>query len=357
VVQLSEEGRDHFLLGLLRREEITMTRFLTALLVAFVVVIAACGAGDEAVDTTAAATGSTSTAAPTTTTAAPTTTAVPTTTTVATPQGFPVTLATGAGDVVLEEPAQRIAALSATHVEMLFAIDAGDQVIAGDLFSNYPAEAARLEQVDSFNLSVESVVALDPDLVILTFDPVEAIPALQAVGIPVLLFDTAATLDDTYDQIAALGAATGNTTAADALITQMQTDIKAIVDNVGEAATGVTYYHETDPFSFYTPNSSSFIGQLYGLLGMENIADVAPDEFNSGFPQLSPEFIIDTNPEWIFIAAFGESSETLEARDGWDTMTAVATGNVALLDPDVASRWGPRVVELLGAIGDALIAP
>ncbi len=136
----------------------------------------------------------------------------------------------------------------------------------------------------------------------------------------------------------------------------MQTDIQTIIDNVGSAGTGLSYYHESDPFSFYTPNSSSFIGQLYGLLGMENIADAAPDEFGSGFPQLSPEYILESNPDVVFLAAFGETPETLAARDGWDTLDAVGAGNVFLLDPDVASRWGPRIVELLGTIADALIA-
>ncbi|HSF87355.1 MAG TPA: ABC transporter substrate-binding protein [Acidimicrobiia bacterium] len=326
---------------------------------ALVVLIAACGGDSDAADETPATIiDATSTVAATTTTAVPTTTtAGPTTTTGAETPGFPVTLVSAAGEVTLDEPAQRIAALSATHVEMLFAIGAGDQVIAGDLFSNHPADAVGLQNIDSFNLSVESVVALDPDLVVLTFDPVEAIPALQAVGIPTLLFGTAPTMDDVFEQIAALGAATGNSAPAETLITQMQADIAEIVDIVGAAGSGVTYYHETDPFSFYTPNSSSFIGQLYGLFGMENIADAAPDEFSSGFPQLSPEYIIESNPERIFLAAFGESLETLQERDGWNTMTAVAAGNVTTLDPDVASRWGPRVVELLGAIADALIAP
>ncbi len=335
-----------------------MSRSLLAALLALVLALAACGGDDD----TGSTSPPTTAVSPETTTSAPpetTTTAVPpeTTTTLAVDDGFPLTLTTEAGEVTFDAPAQRVAALSATHVEMLFAIGAGDQVVAGDLFSNHPAEAAELEQVDSFNLSVESVIALDPDLVILTFDPVEAIPALQAVGIPTLLYGTATSLEDAYDQIAAMGAVTGNSDAAHALIQSMQTDIKATVDAVGNSGMGVTYYHETDPFSFYTPNSSSFIGQLYAMLGMENIADAAPDEFGSGFPQLSPEYIIDSDPDMVYLAAFGETADTIAARDGWDTMSAVIDGSIVLLDPDVASRWGPRIVELMAAIADPLISP
>ncbi len=334
-----------------------MSRCHRLLLIALLVMGAACS-GDDAspptqpVATTAAP--STSTPAETANSAVTTTVTSATTSTLAAEPGFPVTVSSDAGDVTLPAPPQRIAALSATHVEMLYAIGAGDRLIAGDLFSNYPPQAASLEQIDSFNLSVEAVVALEPDLVVLSFDPVEAVPALEAVGIPTLLFGTATSLDMTYEQIATLGAATGAIAEAEALIAEMQGDIEAIVSAAGGAGDGVTYYHETDPLSFYTPNSSSFIGQLYALLGMENIADAAPDEFGSGFPQLNPEFIIAADPDVIFLAAFGESAQTVAEREGWDTMTAVADGRVFEIDPDVASRWGPRVVDLLAAIADAV---
>ncbi len=255
--------------------------------VALLVMTAACGGDDPAA-------GSTTTAAPEATTAAPS--AAPAQTTMAAPADFPVTVSSAAGEVTILARPERIAVLSATHVETLYAMGAGDQIVAGDLFSNHPAEAAALTRVDSFNLSVEAVVALDPDLVILSFDPVEAVPALEAVGIPTLLLGTAPSLEAAYGQMTTLGAATGNAEAAAGLVAGIETEIAQIVAGVGGEAAGITYYHETDPFSFYTPNSSSFIGRLYALLGMENIADAAPDEFGSGFPQLSPEFIIESDP-------------------------------------------------------------
>lgn len=291
-----------------------------------------------------------STVDPTPSAPASTTAAVETTL----PPAFPTQVTTGAGTVTIPARPERIAALSATHVEMLFAIGAGDQVVAADLFSNYPPEATGLTALDSFNLSVEAVVALDPDLVVLTFDPVDAVAALDAVGVPTLLLGTATSLDDVYAQLRALGTATGHSAAAEDLVADVAARIDVAVAEVGDRAAGLTYYHETDPFSFYTPNSQSFIGQLYGLLGMENIADAAPDEFGSGFPQLSPEFILGADPDVVFLAGVGETPETLAARDGWDTLSAVTEGHVFVLDPDVASRWGPRVVDLIEAIAAAV---
>jgi len=301
---------------------------LTALFAVVIVFVSACsGAGDGATSTEAGQ---------------------------ATDTGFPVSVTTATGSVTVADRPSRIAALSATHVEMLYAIGAGDQLIAGDLFSNYPPEAAQLQQVDSFNLNVEAVVALEPDLVVLSFDPVDAVAALAAVGIPTLLLGTAGNLDDVYAQLGVLGAATGHRDEAAAVVAGMAADIDAIVADVGDQASGLSYYHETDPISFYTPSSLSFIGQIYGLLGLESIADAAPDEFESGFPQLSPEFIIAANPDLLFLAGGGETLDTVAARQGWDTLTAVEVGNVFVLDPDVASRWGPRIVELLDDVAAAV---
>ena len=323
------------------------------LFAALTLVLAACAAEEPAVTeapppvTTAAPTSDT-TGAPTTTDTSPTTTAA-----VAMDDHFPVTVTSDAGETTIAERPERIAALSATHIEMLYAIGAGDQVIAGDLFSNYPPEAAGIELLDSFNLNVESLIALDPDLVILSFDPVEAVAALDAVGIPTLLLGTATSIEDAYAQTITVGDASGHLAEARDLVLAMQSEMDAIVETVAGSAEGMTYYHETDPFSYYTPNSASFIGQLYNVLGMVNIADAAPDEFGSGFPQLSPEFIVDADPNLIVLAAGGDEVSTLAERPGWDTMTAVASGNVAVIDTDIASRWGPRIVELLQAIADA----
>jgi iron complex transport system substrate-binding protein len=118
-----------------------------------------------------------------------------------------------------------------------------------------------------------------------------------------------------------------------------------------------TYYHELDS-SFFSVTSGTFIGQVYAMAGLENIADVA-EGAETLYPQLSAEFIIDSDPDLIFLAdtkCCGESLETVTARPGWDQLTAVANGDVVELDDDVASRWGPRVVDFLAIIVDEVTA-
>ena len=102
--------------------------------------------------------------------------------------------------------------------------------------------------------------------------------------------------------------------------------------------------------------SSTFIGQLYSMVGLENIADEAKGAAG-GYPQLSAEYIIDADPDLIFLAdtkCCGQSPATVADRPGWDRIEAVERGNVIPLDDDVASRWGPRIVEYLRRIGAAV---
>ncbi|NIA25875.1 MAG: ABC transporter substrate-binding protein [Gammaproteobacteria bacterium] len=293
----------------------------------------------------------------TTTTAAPTTTttAAPTTTTLASP--FPTTVDAANGTVEIQEAPNAIVSLSPTATEMLFAIGAGDQVVAVDDQSNYP-DTAPVTDLTGFSPNVEAIVAYDPDLVVITFDPGDLVASLDSLGIPVLLEPAAASIDDVYDQIGQLGTATGHQEEALDLVEQMGSDIDQILLDATAATSdgeNLTYYFELDP-TYYSVTSSTFIGQLVGMLGLENIADPA-DTDGFGYPQLSAEYILDADPDLIFLAdtkCCGQSPETVAERPGWDSLTAVTEGNVFALDDDVASRWGPRIVDFLSTIADAV---
>ncbi len=299
--------------------------------------------------------GSTSTtadeAAETTTTAAPdptTTTAPDTTTTVA----FPVEVTDANGAVTIEEMPESIVSLSSTGTEMLFAIGAGEQVVAVDEFSTYPAEAP-ITDLSGFTPNIEAIVGYEPDLVVISFDPGELVAGLEAVGVPTLLLPTALSLDDSYSQLEVLGAATGHIGEAAEVVAQMQADIDEIVATTTVPA-GVTFYHEVDA-TFFSASSNSFLGQIYSLLGLTNIADEA-DTDGSGFPQLSSEYILSQDPDLIYLADvdFGVTPESLSERPGWAEMTAVQNGAIVPLDSYLASNWGPRVVELLEVIAESV---
>ncbi len=249
---------------------------------------------------------------------------------------------------------ERIVSASPSHTEILYALGVGDLVIATDLTSNFPAAAAETGKFDAFNVSVEAVAAFEPDLVILFYDPGDVVEGLEALGITTLLFSPPATLDDVFDQIRDLGEAVHRPDEAAALIDQMQGDLAAVIESIPETDEAPTYYHELDP-SMYTVTSDTFVGGLFASLGLENIADVVDD--GTGFPQLSSEYLLQANPNFIFLAdtkCCGESEDTVAERPGWDTLDAVSEGRVVELDDDVAQRWGPRIVDLVAAVAGAV---
>lgn len=268
---------------------------------------------------------------------------------------FPVTIENNGTSVVIPEQPDAIISLSPTATEILFAIDAGDQVIAVDDQSNFPAEAP-ISDLSGFTPNLESIVALSPDLVVVSFDVDGIVAALTTAGIPVLVQYAATTLDDTYLQIAELGTATGQSVKADELSIKMKSEIEAAIAQVPAEAAGLTYFHELDN-TLYTVTSATFIGSVYALAGLTNIADAAADAA-SGYPQLSPEFIVDADPAIVFLAdtkCCGQTADTLAQRPGFEGLSAIASKSVVELDDDVASRWGPRTVDFVKAIVDGVI--
>jgi iron complex transport system substrate-binding protein len=238
--------------------------------------------------------------------------------------------------------------LSPTATEMLFAIGAGPQVAAVDSNSNYPEEAPRTD-LSAYEPNLEAIAGYKPDLVVYSDDPGDLAAGLGKLAIPALQQPAARTLDDTYAQLDQLGRATGHVPEATRLAATMRAEIAKVTS--AKPSRRLTYYHELDK-NLYTATSKTFIGQLYAQLGMKNIADAA-DKDGSGYPQLSAEYIVKADPDLIFLAdtkCCGQSAKTVAARDGWDQITAVKSGGVVELDDDVASRWGPRVVDFLKTV-------
>jgi iron complex transport system substrate-binding protein len=267
---------------------------------------------------------------------------------------FPVSVEAANGTVEIPERPERIVSLSPTSTEMLFAIGAGDQVEAVDDASNYPAEAPQTD-LSGYEPNVEAIAGYEPDLVVMAEDPGGLEKALEALDLPVLAQPAAQSLDDTYLQIEQLGTTTGHREEAAALISDMQRDIEELVATAPTFQQAPTYYHELDD-TYFTVTSDTFIGQVYALVGLENIADAARGA-GTGYPQLSAEYILQANPDFIFLSdtkCCGESAETVARRPGWGRIGAVQDGAVVELDDDIASRWGPRVVDFLRAVVEAL---
>jgi iron complex transport system substrate-binding protein len=258
---------------------------------------------------------------------------------------FPVTV----GNVTLQEQPEKIVSLSPTTTEMLFAIDAGKQVTAVDDQSNYPPEAPKSD-LSGFTPNAEAIAAKSPDLVVISNDTNKIVDQLTKLKIPVYLAPAAKTLDDSYAQLTDLGKLTGHPDEATDVVRRMKDEIDKLVKDLPQRSDKLTYFHELGP-ELYTATSKTFIGSIYSLAGLENVAD--PADVNGaagGYPQLSQEAIVKANPDFVFLAdtkCCKQTLETVKARPGWAGVTAVRAGQVVPLDDDIASRWGPRIVDLL----------
>ncbi|MGW0519788.1 ABC transporter substrate-binding protein [Crossiella sp. NPDC003009] len=270
---------------------------------------------------------------------------------------FPVEVgAPGGKPLTITKKPERIVSLNPTATESLFAIGAGKQVVAVDDQSNFPAEAPKTT-LSGFKPNVEAIAGHQPDLVVASNDVEGVVAGLEKLKIPVLLLPAAKTLDDAYGQISILGQATGQGTPANDVVNRMKGQISKLVRETPRPAEALKYYHELDP-TFYTVTSKTFIGSIYGLFGLVNIADAA-DPTGGGYPQLSAEQVVSAAPRLIFLAdvkCCGQSAAAVGTRPGWASVPAVRDGGVVALDDDIASRWGPRVVDLVRTVSEAVTA-
>jgi len=271
---------------------------------------------------------------------------------------FPLTLTDDLDrQVPLDDKPQRIVSLLPSNTEILFAVGAGKQVVGVTSYCNYPPEATKREQVGGItnkSISIEAVVALEPNLVLASGSHNEIIPILEEAGLTVLVLEPA-TFEDIFANIQMVGRATGHFDQAQNLTTDLQRRVQTVTTTVAEIPAEerpkVFYEVWDDPLMTAGPNT--FIGQLIELAGGQNIfSDVGED-----WPQVSSEVVIERNPEFILgpeSHADALIAETIVDRTGWETISAVQNNQITLLNPDAVSRSGPRIVDMLEEIAREL---
>ena len=263
---------------------------------------------------------------------------------------FPITIHAANGDVVVASRPTRIVSLSPTGTEDLFAVGAGSQVIAVDNDSDYPKNAPH-STLSGYTPNVEAIAGYTPDLVVVSNDIDGIVGSLGKLGITVLLEPAAGNLAQAYDEIRQLGAATGHAEQAAKVVGGMESTLTQLLRSVPRSNRHLTVYDELDP-TYYSATSATFIGRVFKLFGFRNIADAA-DTTHSGYPQLSAEYIVSSNPDIVVLSdtvCCGQSAASVAARPGWGGISAVKHGRVVAVNDDIASRWGPRVVDFVRAV-------
>ncbi len=277
----------------------------------------------------------------------------------ATSSAFPVTVTGAAGSVTLTSAPRRIVSLFPSATETLFAIGAGPQVIAVDDQSTYPANAPRTK-LSGFQPNAEAVAKYQPDLVVISNDANGLVATLKKLQIPVLVQPAPPTLDASYAQELVLGKATGHEQQAEQVVAGVKARVAAAVASVPKAAKAakpLKVYHELDP-TYYSVTSDTFIGSIYTLFGLQDIADKAKTAISSGgYPQLSAEYVVSAAPDVIVLAdsqCCRQTPAAVAKRPAFSTTPAVKDGRVVAVGDDIASRWGPRVADFAEAVAKAL---
>ena len=251
--------------------------------------------------------------------------------------------------VPLPKVAERVVSMTDASTEDLFAVGAGKQVVAADEYSTYP-KAAPTTKLSAFDPNAEAIATYRPDLVVISDNIHHIASQLGALHIPVLLLPAPQNLNDAFAQMQDLGAVTGHSEQAGRLVRRLKHRVATIIRSVKRTKPPITVYHELDQ-TFYSASSRTFVGQIYSLLGLRNIADKAPK--TAAYPQLSSEYVVSADPDLIVLAdtvCCGQSVKTIEKRPGWSQISAVKDHDVLAVNDTIASEWGPRIVDFLADV-------
>ena len=269
---------------------------------------------------------------------------------------YPLTIKFGGYTTKLLKKPTKIISLSPSASEIFHAIGAKSQILAVDSLSNYPT-GLPVSKISGYEPNVEAILELKPDLVLLSADSIKAPQirtALVNLGVAVLMEKAPTTLSDVYAENTALGKVTDRAVSAKKLNESMAKSIKKILAKANKNSM-VRIFHELDE-TYYSATSNTFIGKVYKDFGAINIADAALGADSSGYPQLSAEYLLKSDPQVIFLAdaQYGTTVESVSLRAGWSQMSAVRNKKVVALPADIPSRWGPRLVDFYKLIGNSL---
>ena len=242
-----------------------------------------------------------------------------------------------------ENNEMKIISLSTTHTEIIQSLGAENTLVGVDAFSevDFPVEV-----IDAYTVTAEELVPLNPDIVIIAFDFNGIVEGLKAQEINYVLLPPAKNLDDVYAQISTIGDIVNKKNEASSTIRDMKLEINRIINNSNYQ--DVNVYHEIGySYGIYSVNSESLIGEIYNLLGVTNIANSEEDPYGSGYPALTEEMVIESDPDFIVVGHSDYLNKDLSIRDGWGDISAVQNSRVVFLDDTLASNWGTTTLQLV----------
>lgn len=244
----------------------------------------------------------------------------------------------------------KIVSLSTTHTEIVQALGGGELLVGADSFSQTPET---VKKIDAFTATTDEILELNPDVVLIAFDINEIVTDLEGKEMKYALLPPARNFEDVYSQIEIIGNLIRRENEAKNLISSMREDVSTILQNT--TFKDIKIFHEIGyTYGIYTVNKNSFIGEIYNLLGVKNIANELEDPYSSGYPEISEEKIIESNPDLIVVGHSDYLNKDLSIRTSWKNLTAVKSNNIYFLDENLANNWGINTVDLLNVLNEII---
>ena len=260
--------------------------------------------------------------------------------------------------IQLEEPPGAIVTLGASLLESLFAIGAGGRIVGRDDTSTFPEEALEITDIGSLfgELPTEAIVALEPDLILAPeVISTEQVTALEELGLKVYYQANPADFEGLYDNLTVLGEITGHGEEAEELIAGLEERVEEVVARLEAAEDQPRVFYEldaTDPQSPWTAGPGTFIDMVISMAKGINVGSALGEDY----AQISSEELLAQDPQVILLsdAIYGVTPESVAARSGWESISAVEAGRIYPIDPFLLSVPGPRLVDGLEEVARLL---
>ncbi len=261
-------------------------------------------------------------------------------------------------EVEIPRPLTSVITLAPSLTEMVYFLDGMDMLAGCDMYSDYPEETADLDKFTNWDSSIiyEALVAADPDLVLAAeINSMDQIKDLEDLGLTVFYIKNPTTFEELSESILVAGEVLGKDKEAEALAAEIEDRVAELDAIMAENTETPLVFYEldaTDPTKPWTAGAGTFISMIIEKAGGRNLGDDVEGEWI----QVGLETLIDADPDIILLGdyKYGNSPEAVAARTGWDSLTAVAEGQMYGFDDNLVSRPGPRLVEGLETIAQIL---
>jgi len=258
-------------------------------------------------------------------------------------------------ELEFEQAPETIVSLIPSNTEIVFALDAGDQLVGVTDYDNYPEAAQDIERVsDSVEFNAEKIIQLDPD-VVLAYSTGEAPPALtqlEDADIPVFVIESATSFDEVYGDIEQIASVLAKEEKGAEVIEGIQTQIEDVQERLAAVEEQKEVYVEISPSpEIYTTGKSTFQQEILNHAQVTNVFDDL-----EGWPNISEEEVITRDPEVILttVSYVEDAVGDIEARDSWSAVEAIENGEVHFIDSDITSRPGPRIGEAVQLVAETV---